>query len=139
MEPRDTNTAGPGSRSRVKPAIDPDFLENALTDMFRKLAPHLDERQCRLLLAAEAQVLGWGGISKLAGATRTSRQTIKNGIKELEQPPLPRGRVRQKGGGQKPLTEHDPELLAALDALVDPITRGDPMSPLRWTCKSTRQ
>lgn len=139
MEPRDTNVAGPGTRSRVKPSIDPDFLENALTDMFRKLAPHLDERQRRLLLAAEAQMLGWGGISKLARATRTSRQTIENGIKELEQPPLPRGRVRQEGGGRKPLTEHDPELLAALDALVDPITRGDPMSPLRWTCKSTRQ
>lgn len=101
MEPLDPNVTAPGTRSRVKPAIDPEFLENALTDMFGKLAPHLDERQRRLLLAAEAQVLGWGGITKLARATRTSRQTIENGIKELEQPPLPCGRVRQEGGGRK--------------------------------------
>jgi DNA-binding phage protein len=138
MEPQDKNAAGPEARGRSKKSADPDFMEYSLTNMFKKLAPHLDERQRQLLLAAEAQILGWGGISKLAEATGTSRKTIQNGLRELEEPPLPRGRVRQEGGGRKPLTEHDPELLAALDALVAPSTRGDPMSPLRWTCKSTR-
>ncbi len=106
---------------------------------FQALAPHLNERQRRLYLAAEAQALGRGGIARVAEATGVSRITIRNGLRELAAAPLPEGRVRAEGGGRKSLAEHDPELLAALDALVSPSTRGDPMSPLRWTCKSTRQ
>lgn len=136
MEPQNVDANGLGKQ---KSRVDPDFMEHALVDMFRKLSPHLDERQRRLLLAAEAQMLGWGGVSKIAEATGSSRQTIQNGMKELEQPPLPGARVRQEGGGRKPLTQHDPELIAVLNALVAPSTRGDPMSHLRWTCKSTRQ
>jgi hypothetical protein len=78
-------------------------------------------------------------VSLVARATGVSRQTLHTALKELDSPPLTGGRVRRAGGGRKRLRERDPELEAALDALVDPDTRGDPMSPLRWTCKSTGQ
>ena len=84
MESLDVNVAVIQKRSKSKPPIHPEFLDNALTGMFRKLAPHLDERQCRLMLAAEAQVLGWGGISKLAEVTSIFRATIQNGLRGLE-------------------------------------------------------
>ncbi|EQD74085.1 Rhodopirellula transposase family protein [mine drainage metagenome] len=103
------------------------------------ILPHLDERQRRLLLAAEAKVLGRGGVSRVAAVAGVSRPTIRKGLAELARPALAAGRVRRVGGGRKRLTVKDPGLVAALDALVDPTTRGDPMSPLRWTCKSTRQ
>lgn len=103
------------------------------------LMPHLDERQCRLLAAAEARVLGYGGISLVAQASGLSRPTIHKGLKELNQQPLSAGRVRRAGGGRKKLQQHDAAILPALEQLIDPLTRGDPMSPLRWTCKSTRQ
>jgi Rhodopirellula transposase DDE domain len=105
----------------------------------RKLAtvlPHLNERQRRLLLAAEAQALGYGGITRVARAAAVSRPTIQRGLLEVDHPD-PSDRVRQRGGGRKRLQDHDPTLLAALEALVEPTTRGDPMSPLRWTSKST--
>ena len=101
--------------------------------------PQLDERQRRLLLGAEARALGRGGIARVAVAAGVSRPTVTRGVAEVKAGGIVDGRVRKPGGGRKSLTETDPGLLAALEALVDPVTRGDPMSPLRWTTKSTRQ
>jgi Rhodopirellula transposase DDE domain len=110
---------------------------------YQLLVPELDERQRRQWAAAEARELGWGGVTLVAHATGLSRPTITAGLRELEQPAPRRAaeaaRVRRPGGGRKPLTETDPGLLAALEALLEPVTRGDPQSPLRWTCKSTRR
>ncbi len=111
--------------------------DTLLAQKLAALLPYLNERQRRLLLAAEARALGRGGISRVARAARVSRPTIQHGLMELEHP-ADMNRVRRTGGGRKPLRERDPALVAALEALVDPDTRGDPMSPLRWTCKSTR-
>jgi hypothetical protein len=103
----------------------------------------MDERGRRQWAAAEAGELGWGGVSAVARATGLSRTTITAGLRELDLPAAKRAaeatRVRRPGGGRKPLTETDPGLLAALEALIEPTTRGDPESPLRWTCKSTRR
>lgn len=111
-----------------------------LAAKFASLWPHLNERHRRLLLAAEAQALGRGGISRVAAAAGVSRPTVHKGLEELGHPAEePVGRVRRSGGGRKRLTDKDPALAGALDRLVDPATRGDPMSPLRWSCKSTRQ
>ena len=108
---------------------------------YRSLRPGMDERMRRHWAAAEARDLGWGGITAVAEATGLSRVTITAGLRELEQPARVRAaqaeRVRRPGGGRKPVAENDPEIEAALDALIDPVTRGDPESPLRWTCKST--
>src|SRR6266542_730810 len=112
--------------------------DTLLAQKLAALLPYLNERQRRLLLAAEARALGRGGISRVARAARVSRPTIQHGLMELEHP-ADMNRVRRTGGGRKPLRERDPTLVAALEALVDPDTRGDPMSPLRWTCKSTQQ
>src|SRR5262245_643978 len=105
------------------------------------VAPTLDERARRAVAAAEAFTLGRGGISLVARATGLARDTIRRGLQEQrgERPPAPPGRVRRAGGGRKPLAATDATLLTALDALVEPTTRGDPESPLRWTCKSVRQ
>ncbi len=101
--------------------------------------PHLNERARRLLLGAEARELGFGGIAAVAAAAGVSRSTVQRGLAELhDADPLPPERVRRAGAGRKPVTEKDPKLMAALEALVDPDTRGDPTSPLRWTAKSTR-
>ena len=106
------------------------------------LEPVLDERARRLWAAAEARAIGRGGITRVAEATGLSRDHHPSGLKELDlpaTPPDPRTRHRAdptRGGGRKPLVDHDPQLLRALETLVDPVTRGDPMSPLRWTCKS---
>jgi hypothetical protein len=113
--------------------------EAAVAARFAALAPHLDERQRRLWVGAEARVLGHGGVSLVARATGVSRPTIYKALAELEAPGDCDGRVRRPGGGRKRLRDLDPGLEAALDALVDPDSRGDPMSPLRWTCKSTGQ
>jgi transposase len=101
--------------------------------------PHLNEKQRRLLIAAEAKALGWGGISKVAQATGVSRVTIHKALTEIESKKIIVERVRKPGGGRKDITEYHPNILEKLEALVDPVTRGDPRSPLRWTCKSTRQ
>jgi len=113
--------------------------ERVLAAKFEVILPHLDERQRRLLLAAEARSLGHGGVSLVSRASGVSRVTVTAGVSELEAglEPSP-GRARRAGGGRKPLTENDPDLLDALDALVEPETRGDPMTRLRWTTKSTR-
>jgi len=102
------------------------------------LRPHLDERQRRLVLAAEAAELGRGGITVVAQATGVHPDTVAKGVRELEGGAEPSARVRAPGGGRKPATETDPGLAPALTALVDPQTRGDPESPLVWTTKSTR-
>lgn len=106
------------------------------------LSPVMDERMRRQWAAIEASAIGWGGVAAVAQATGLARNTIKTGIREVEyraaHPDEPvEDRVRCRGGGRKRLTETDPELLQALESLVDPATRGDPESPLRWTCKST--
>ena len=102
------------------------------------LRSHLDERQRRLVLGAEAAELGRGGITVVAAATGVHPDTVAKGVRELEGGAEPSGRVRAPGGGRKPATETDPGLVPALTALVDPETRGDPESPLVWTTKSTR-
>jgi len=102
------------------------------------LRPHLDERQRRLLLGLEAQELGRGGIKTIAEATGVHPDTIARGVSELEGRPQPQRRVRAPGGGRKKLAETDPDLAVQLEALVDPATRGDPMSLLVWTTKSTK-
>lgn len=115
-----------------------------LRQKFTALVPIMDERVRRQWAASEAMALGWGGVSVLAQATGLARNTITQGIRELQEreahPETPVSvRVRRLGAGRKLVTETDPTLLAALDALVAPTTRGHPESPLRWTCKSTRQ
>jgi transposase len=116
-----------------------------LRSKYELLRPFMDERLRRLWAAAEATALGRGGITRVAAATGISRQTIRAGLRELRDgspvsaAPPSRRRIRRPGGGRKPLTEHDPTLLHDLDALVEPTSRGDPQSPLRWTCKSTVQ
>ena len=106
---------------------------------FVTLFPCLDERQRRLLAAAEARSLGYGGISRVSRACGLSRVTIQGALEELDSPMPHPGRVRRPGGGRKKLRAPSPQLLKALEDLVAPETRGDPMSPLLWTCKSTRQ
>jgi hypothetical protein len=108
---------------------------------YRSLVVEMDERRRRQWAAAEARDAGRGGISMVARATGLSRPTIMAGLRELRLPAKQRAwyeaRVRRPGGGRRPLTESDPGLPAALEALIEPVTRGDPESPLRWTCKST--
>jgi transposase len=108
---------------------------------FEPLREELDERARRRWAAVEALSLGCGGKSAVAVATGLSRDTIRRGIRELEvaEEGGSARRVRKSGGGRKRLTEKDPSLLSDLESLVEPTTRGDPESPLRWTCKSTRQ
>jgi hypothetical protein len=111
---------------------------------FQALSPVMDERMRRQWAAAEASTLGWGGVTTVSAATGLARNTIATGLRELEHrrahpADAVVARLRRVGGGRKPLTEIDPGLLQALDALVDPATRGHPESPLRWTSKSTRK
>jgi hypothetical protein len=100
---------------------------------YRALRVELDERGRRQWAAAEARELGWGGVVSVARATKLSRTTIAAGLRELELPLRTRtvqaARVRRPGGGRKPLIQTDPDLLAALEALIEPATRGDPQSP----------
>jgi hypothetical protein len=111
---------------------------------FRSLSSFLDERMRRLVAAAESAVLGYGGVSLVARATGVSRRAITEGLKELSQqklsgePLASQSRIRRKGAGRKRAVDKDPGLRGDLDRLVEPATRGDPESPLRWTCKSVR-
>ncbi len=99
---------------------------------------YLSERAKRIWAASEALTIGWGGNSIVCEATGLSRVTITKGKKEIQQGiDQDTSRIRQKGGGRKKVTTHAPQLIKDLDALIDPCTRGDPQSPLRWTCKST--
>ena len=113
--------------------------EQKIVEKLAIVLPHLDEKQRRLLLAAEAKALGWGGISKVAKATGVSRVTIHKALTEIESKTITPERIRKPGGGRKDITEYHPDIVDKLEALVDPVTRGDPRSPLKWTCKSTRQ
>jgi hypothetical protein len=123
---------------------DPVIVES-LRRKYQALRPNLDERLRRSWAATEALELHWGGLSAVAEATGLSLTTIRRGVRELQAPlethrsPSPgRRRVRQPGGGRKTLATGDPGLVSDLEKLVDPTTRGHPESPLRWTCKSTR-
>ena len=111
-----------------------------ISQKYTTLEPVLDERARRLWAATEARAIGWGGVSRVSEATGLSRITIRAGLDELHSTLSAHEdvaeRIRRPGGGRKPLTEHAPKLLRALETLVDPGSRGDPMSPLRWTCKS---
>jgi transposase len=119
--------------------IDEDSLQK-LEKRNAAILPHLDERQRRLFAAAEAKAAGFGGIAAVSRITRIAASTIGRGLKDIEAPAsLSPGRVRRPGGGRKSLAATDPRLLEDLNALVEPSARGDPMSPLRWTCKSLRR
>lgn len=111
--------------------------DEALAAKLAEIRPFLDERQWRLLLGAEARARGRGGIKLVAAAAGADPDTVGRGARELEQGVKPDGRVRGKGAGRPPVTEVYPGVLPALRELVDPATRGDPDSPLRWTTKST--
>ncbi|MBB5123282.1 transposase [Streptomyces eurocidicus] len=113
-------------------------VHEQLAVRFAVLFPHLDERQRRLVMGAEARILGHGGIRAVARAAQASEATVRKGVVELEAGEAPLGRVRRPGGGRKKAAELDAGLRPALLALVEPDMRGDPMSPLRWTVKSTR-
>lgn len=122
--------------------IDSGIIE-VLRRKFTRLVSERNERGRRYWAASEALELGHGGIQAVAQATGLGERTIRRGCHELRHPPTPgrlaSRRIRRAGGGRKPLQSHDPALVSALEALVAPTTRGAPMSPLRWTCKSTRQ
>lgn len=118
----------------------PKILIAPIKQKYEILEKHFDERTRRIWAAAEAQSLEHGGIKAVSVATGISRTTIMVGLGEIkEKDNLPIGRIRKAGGGRKKLTDNDGSLLYDLESLVEPLTRGDPESPLRWTCKSTRR
>jgi transposase len=111
--------------------------EAAIRRRFRLIERHLDERLRRLVAAAE--VAAAGSVSAVARATGVSRRAIRAGVKELKArgaAALAPGRIRRPGGGRKRTVDQDPTLVTDLEQLIEPTTRGDPQSPLRWTCKS---
>lgn len=121
--------------------MDKEDIISKVRGKFERLSGVLDERGRRVWAAAEAEAIGYGGQSIVAKATGLSRVTLHREETEKAQDlgsSLP-GRIRKAGGGRKKLTRQGPGLLSALEALVEPTTRGDPESPLRWTCRSTRQ
>jgi hypothetical protein len=109
-----------------------------LKEKFALIWPHLDERARRMMAANEARQLGHGGVSSVGRACGLSRVTITKGMRELHDHPLTPGRIRRPGGGRPALLRLDPDLPRILEGLVEPLSRGDPESPLRWTSKSTR-
>jgi hypothetical protein len=125
----------------IRSMADPMMIET-LKEKFEALQPLMSERLRRHWAATEAKALGQGGIAAVIHATGLSRHTITRGMAELADTPklsLPSPtRSRRPGGGRRPVIETDPTVIQALETLVEPTTRGDPMSPLRWTCKSTR-
>ncbi|MBI3618742.1 ISAzo13 family transposase [Candidatus Peregrinibacteria bacterium] len=110
-----------------------------LEKSYKLIAPHLDERARRLWCAAQARALGRGGVTSVWEATGVSRPRITRGKSDLDASPFPDGRIRRSGGGRKRVTTNDPALLCDRDALIEPMKRGDPMSGIRWTCKSARK
>jgi hypothetical protein len=120
-------------------------LIKRIRQKFKSLGPVMEERVRRQWAAAEATAVGWGGVAAVVAATGMSHNTIRRGVRELrERAKRPRQRVVSKrircvGGGRKSINESDPSIQEALERLVEPLTRGDPESPLRWTCKSTRK
>jgi hypothetical protein len=115
-------------------------IEPQVRARFEMLAPFLNERTRRLAAAAEAAAIGRGGIARVSRATGVSRRAIASGLDQLKAPDdLGAARIRRPGGGRKRTVEIDATLRADLERLIDPVTRGDPESPLRWTCKSIRK
>jgi transposase len=114
--------------------------DRSLQERWEAMRPHLDEQARRLFAASEAKAAGYGGIARVAEVTGVARSTIGRGLKDLRATEiLEPGRVRRRGGGRKSLVSASPQLLTDLESLVDPDARGDPMSALRWTCKSLRR
>ncbi len=114
--------------------------EEEIKQRYERVATELNERTRRLLAASEALAIGWGGVSMVSRATGLSRPVIIQGIKEVQEgAKVGEGRVRRKGGGRKSNVSKDPRLSEDLERLVEPVTRGDPESPLRWTSKSVRK
>ncbi|MCX7050025.1 MAG: ISAzo13 family transposase [Candidatus Sumerlaeota bacterium] len=109
-----------------------------LKNKFTRVWHLLDERSRRLMAANEARSLGYGGISQVRQACGLSRKAIAKGIREISEGTSLPGRIRRQGAGRKKITVTDPHLLSSLEYLIEPETRGDPESPLRWICKSTR-
>lgn len=113
-----------------------------LKEKFDSVLPFLNEKQKRIILAAESKYLGRGGITQVSLASGITRATIHNGINEFKNKPIAEiidnKRIRKEGAGRKSILEKDPTLFQDLDALISPLTRGDPMNPLRWCCKSLR-
>ncbi len=112
--------------------------KSALKLKLAGVLPHLNEKQRRILAAAEAHALGYGRIQQISEITGISRPTLYRGLKDLEEADdkaVDISRVRGPGGGRKNMSDEQPELLVALEELIEPSTRGDPESPLRWTCK----
>src|ERR1035441_6436554 len=112
--------------------------ESSLRRKFSNVWSLLDERSRRLMAASEALALGYGGVSRIRRASGLSRKAIAKGIREIADGSAMPGGIRRSGAGRKNIVEHDPKLLVSLDRLIEPETRGDPESPLRWICKSTR-
>jgi hypothetical protein len=112
--------------------------ENLIRKKYTVLAPHLNERSRRLFAAVEALSIGYGGVSLVSRVTKISRRAIHVGLKEIRHKGASPERIRLPGGGRKPATVTNPQLLKELEGLVEPLSRGDPMSALRWTCKSTQ-
>jgi Rhodopirellula transposase DDE domain len=113
-------------------------LMREIRDKLGRMWPHLNERARRMVAASEAAQIGYGGVTLVSHACGLSRVTINKGLRELGSAPLDADRIRRAGGGRQRLEQHDPGLPDLLESLVEPLTRGDPESPLRWTCKSTR-
>ena len=117
-----------------------DTVVEWIQSKFENLADDLNERARRRWAAVEALSLGRGGIAAVAEATGISDRTIRNGIREMREGDTPPAdRQRRAGAGRKAANQRDPGLLGALEGLVEPTTRGDPQSPLKWTCTSTRE
>ena len=110
---------------------------DALKLKLSEVLPVLNEKQRRILVAAEARAYGHGGVQTLSEITGLCRQTIYRGFKDLESK-IDTERIRRRGGGRKKLRDKHPKLIKTLESLIEPVTRGDPESPLRWTCKSVR-
>ncbi len=111
-------------------------LEATLVAKYAAVEPVLDERSRRRWAAAESRAIGYGGDAVVSSATGLARETIRKGRREISRDEAPTDRIRRPGGGRPRIQQDQPGIQAALEALVDPLTRGDPTSPLRWTCKS---
>ena len=125
-------------RVRVDTSLREPFLEE-ITAIYAEVKTALDERQRRLVLGCVARRLGRGGIKQVAAAVGVDRETVSRGVQEAQAPPVVDGRVRAPGAGRPPVTRTAPGVVQALEQLVEPVTRGDPQSPLRWTNKSTQK